>query len=108
MTRAEFAKYRHAAHIVPDLEPNARCIGLISYFNNIRSFAGVVDNPLTMDIIEGWQRHTYVTLNRWERDCMFAMDRAFRHAYGNVLKYHADRPQVGVKGKDKDWSKANG
>lgn len=96
---------------VPDLNPPSRCIGLIQYYNSARSFAGVIDNPLTMSVIEEWQRHTYVQLDRWERECLFAMDRALRHAYSEVVKYHAGRKQVKALvngGKDKDWMRANG
>ena len=94
MTRAEYLKYAKQAAKIPDLNPPARCVGLIQYFNSARSFAGVIDNPLTMSVIEEWQRHTYVTLERWERECIFAMDRALRRSYSDVLKYHASRKQV--------------
>lgn len=92
---------------VPDLEPGLRIIGLVGYFNALRSLAGVIDNSLTMSIIEDWQRHTYVRLERWERECIFAMDRAFRQSYGAVLKWHAERKQIKT-GKDRDWNRANG
>ena len=107
MTRAEYLRHARAGHKVPDLKPPARCIGLIQYYNSARGFAGVIDNPLTMSVIEEWQRHTYVELERWERDCLFAMDRAFRRAYSDVLQYHAGRKQVKL-GKDRDWTKAHG
>ena len=63
-----------------------------------------------MAIIEDWQRHTYVTLERWERECLFAMDRALRRSYSDVVKYHAERKPIKSKmnsGKDKDWKRAN-
>jgi len=96
---------------VPDIKPPFDCMGLIQYFNSARSFAGVIDNPLTMSVLEEWQRHTYVTLDRWERECLFAMDRALRRSYSDVVKYHADRKPVKALingGKDKDWKRANG
>jgi len=86
-------------------------MGLIQYFNSARSFAGVIDNPLTMSVLEEWQRHTYVTLDRWERECLFAMDRALRRSYSDVVKYHGERKPVKALingGKDKDWKRANG
>lgn len=101
----------HKGDIVPDLSPPYNCIGIIEYFNNARSFAGVIDNPLTMDIIDGWERHTYIKLERWERECLFAMDRALRRSYSDVVKYHAERPQVKALvngGKDKDYRRING
>lgn len=106
MTRAEYLRHAHAGHKVPDLTIPYRCNGLIQYFHNVRSFAGVIDNPITMSVIKDWQDHTYVTLQRWERDCIFAMDRAFRRAYNDVVKYHSTRKQVKL-GKDKDWARAN-
>lgn len=80
----------NAGHKVPDLTPPFRCRGLIAYFNDIRSRVGVIDNPMTMAAIRDWQEHTGIVLDRWERDCMFAMDRALRHSYGEVVKYHHD------------------
>lgn len=67
---------------------------MIQYFNDARSFAGVIDNPMDMSVLEGWQRHTGVVLERWERDCLFHMDRALRRSYSDVIKYHAQRSQV--------------
>lgn len=95
---------------VPDTSQPMRCSGLIAYYNSARSFAGVIDNPLSMSVIEEWQRHTYVSLERWERECLFAMDRALRRAYSDVVRYHGERKQVKVlmAGKDKDWKRANG
>lgn len=81
-------------NLVPDTKPPSRCSGLIQYYNNARSFAGVIDNPLTMSVIKDWQEHTYVSLDRWERECLFAMDRALRRSYSDVLRYHASRKQV--------------
>lgn len=107
MTRAEFLRHAHAAHKIPDLAPPRHLTGVLQYFNNIRSFAGVTDNPITMGVIKDWQDHTYVQLERWERECIFAMDRAFRRACADVLKYHSSRKPVKL-GKDKDWARANG
>lgn len=82
---------------------------MVQYFNDARSFAGIIDNPMTMDTLQGWQEHTGIILERWERDCLFAMDRAFRRAYNDVVKYHAKRPQVkSLKNGGRDWDKAKG
>lgn len=86
-------------------------MGLIGYFNNIRSFAGVIDNPITMAAIKDWQDHTHVNLDKWERDAVFAMDAALRRSYADVVKYHAQRKQVKNTvggGQDKDWQAAHG
>lgn len=61
----------------------------------------MVDNPITMAVIKDWEEHTYVKLERWERECIFAMDRAFRRAYSDVLKYHSDRDAEKRSNKDK-------
>ena len=76
------------------MKPPAHAGGLIQYFSNIRSFIGDVEKPMTMGVIDDWQRHTYVNLERWERECLFAMDRALRHAYTGVVKYHAGRKPI--------------
>lgn len=69
---------------------------------------GDYEKPMTMDIVEGWQRHREFRLEKWEREAMFAMDRAFRRSVGEVLQYHARRPVIKalMENKDKDWSKA--
>lgn len=72
---------------------------MVGYFTDIRSQAGYIDTPLNMSIIEGWQRHTGVVLERWERDCIFLMDRVARRSYNDVVKYHAeyDRQRAAAK-----------
>lgn len=52
---------------------------------------GDIEKPITMDIIRGWQDHTYVKLDRWERDGIFVMDAALRRSYHDVVKFHAQR-----------------
>lgn len=106
-TRVEYFRHRRADREIPDLSCPKRCMGLVNYFQSIRSLAGAVDNPVTMGIIRDWEAHSYVILSRWERECIFAMDRALRHSYGEVLKYHAERIQIKIK-KGRDWSMANG
>jgi len=91
MTRAEFLRHARQPGKIPDLTMPSRCAGLIQYFYAIRNLTGIIDNPLTMAVIKDWQEHTYVELERWERECIFAMDRAFRRSYSDVLKYHAER-----------------
>lgn len=101
MSRAARLRHMRAGHKVPDLNPSPRIMPMVQYFNDARSFAGVIDNPMTMDVIEGWQRHTGVKLERWERDCLFAMDRALRRGYSDVLKYHAEWDAGRAKAKKK-------
>lgn len=69
-------------------------MGLVQYFHAIRAAIGDPDKSIRMSDIEDWQRHTYVTLERWERECLFRMDGAFRRAYGAVVRYHAGRKPI--------------
>lgn len=111
LTRAQFLEYARQGSKVPDLTAPFRCLGLIGYYNNIRSFAGVIDNPVTMSVILDWQKHTNVSLEKWERDSIFAMDAALRRSYADVVKYHAQRKQVKHLvggGRDKDWRATHG
>lgn len=79
----------------------------MSYFYDIRPLAGISDNPITMEVLEGWQQHTYVRLSRWERECIFLMDAAFRRAHCDVVKYHSSRGKITalIQG-GKDWERA--
>lgn len=58
----------------------------MAYYNELRSLTGDYEKPLTMDIVEGWQRHREFKLEKWEREAMFAMDRAFRRAVHSVIE----------------------
>ena len=66
----------------------------LEWFWEARSFCGSYDNVLTPDILKQWQSHSYTRLEKWERDVLFGMDRAFRHAYSDVLQYHMRRKQI--------------
>lgn len=81
--------------------PPANHIHLVKYFWDIRSQAGIVDNIVSMSTIRDWQDHTGITLERWERDAVFEMDRAFRSAHYNVVKYHADIDRRNEERKNK-------
>lgn len=81
----------NAPHKVPNLTPPSRGVGLISYFWDIRSRMSSPDDAVNLATIKDWQESCYITLERWERDCIFAMDSAFRRARVDVIKYHADR-----------------
>lgn len=79
---------------VPELNPEPVCRALVAYFYDVRRFCGIIDNTMTMDHIEQWQRHTYVILRRWEREAMFVMDSALRRGYSSAVKFHAKRSKV--------------
>lgn len=89
------------------MTPPVRCVELIQWFNDIRSSAGDVDKPIKMDDIEDWQRHRSITLHRWERDCIFAMDRSLRNSYANIVKWHSERKPIKLDSGN-DWNKAQG
>lgn len=72
---------------------------MVGYFRDIRAHAGYLETPISMPVIEGWQRHAGVALERWERECIFAMDRAARSAHADVVKYHSDRDEALSKHK---------
>lgn len=91
---------------VPDLVTNGcpdDLIGLVAYFNELRSFTGDYEKPLTMDIVEGWQRHREFRLVKWEREALFAMDRAFRRSVADVIQMGNERDlaRQKLKGKGK-------
>jgi hypothetical protein len=67
---------------------------MVSRFNELRAFVGDIDKPLNMGVVLDWQMHSGIKLERWERDCMFSMCRALRHAYSDVLKFHMKRTKV--------------
>lgn len=69
--------------------------------------AGDIEKPINMADIENWQRHRAITLERWERDCMFVMDRALRHSYADVVKWHSKRDPIKLD-SGKDWARAKG
>lgn len=108
MSRADrFRRTLSGANEVPDTNPSRRVLGFAQYYNSIRSLMESSEKPITMAVIKDWQEHTYVLLERWERDVIFAMDRAFRRAYADVLRFHSERTQSKT-GPDKDYKKANG
>lgn len=69
--------------------------------------SGDIEQPINMSDIENWQRHRSITLERWERDCMFIMDRALRHSYADVVKWHSKRDPIKLD-SGKDWARAKG
>lgn len=101
MTRAEFLRHVRQPGKIPDLTMPSRCAGLIQYFYAVRNLAGVIDNPLTMRVVRDLEDHSDVRFAKWERECLFAMDRAFRRSYSDVLKYHAERDAAKNKAADK-------
>lgn len=74
----------------------------ISDFYRMRGLAGIVDNPITIDVIEQWERHTYSRYQKWERDLFLDVDRAFRQAQAKVVKFHNGRTKVKTEDNDKE------
>lgn len=84
---------------------NSEYHSILDWFWGARGFCGVVDNVLTPDILSQWERHECIKLQKWERDCIFGMDRAFRLAYNDITSWHMKRTQIKTA-SDKDKTKA--
>lgn len=85
----------------PDIDIPLDFTQYVNWFWDIRAFAGSVDNPVNMDHINQWSSHTYNELQRYERDFIFGMDRAFRHAHSEMIKFHSKRPKISLDDKDR-------
>lgn len=78
---------------IPDIPVPEDEYYLIDMYWEMRSFVGPIDSEgvITIQSIRDWQDHHGVHLERWERKCMFELDRAFRRAYIDVVKFHSGR-----------------
>lgn len=86
---------------VPALSPPHDLTHYIEWFWSARGFCGSSDNVLTPDILRQWSEHESISLEKWERDIVFAMDRAFRRSHGEVVSWHIRRPVIkGDSGED--------
>lgn len=91
---------------VPALNPPLDFVNYIEWFWSARGFCGSSDNVLTPDILAQWSRHEYIDLQKWERDMLFGMDRAFRRSNNEVVSWHMRRkPVKGDNGRDMVRSK---
>lgn len=100
-SKADLYIFKNAPEMVPVISINPFNEGLVSCFWELRSFINDPFDVLNMEDIERWQRHAGIKLGKWERVCMFSMDRAFRRSRADVLKFHASRS------KNKNGSKGN-
>lgn len=94
LTKAQLYTHRKAQNRIPKPKLRVECLQFVEWFWDARAFCGNYENVLTPSILAQWQSHSYVELERWERDVLFGMDRAFRHAYSGVLQYHMRRDQI--------------
>lgn len=79
--------------LIPDLRFDHDCAAVSDYFFEARRLIDGIDNVLTMDHIEQWQKHSGIVLLRWEREAVFAMDRAYRQGYRSAVEFHHKRKQ---------------
>lgn len=93
-----------APESIPALVPPFDYSHYIEWFFAVRGFCGVIDNVMTPSILKDWSEHECVTLERWERDLMFAMDRSFRQSHNKVVSWHMKRKQINVE-SDSDKSR---
>lgn len=75
---------------------------MVQHFQTIRAWAGPEDIPVTMSVISQYEDHIGYRFDRWERNCIFMMDGAFRHSYYDAVKFHANRI---AKSRDKKKGK---
>ena len=101
MTMADAHIAARRSKRIPKIVAPVDCIDLIGWFWDIRSFIGGVDNPdpVTMREIRDWQDHSYIIMDKWQRDAVFEMDRALRRGYMNSVKFHMKRHAGRSKGK---------
>ncbi len=87
--------------MVPSVDVPVDLIQYIGFFWEIRGFVGDPESPMTPRHIAEWSSHTYNTLQKFERDFMFSMDRAFRHERAEVVEFHTNRKQIDLSDKDR-------
>lgn len=73
------------------MEPPSVCYYMVQHFHTMRTWAGSEENPITMGIVSQYQDHVGYNFERWERNCVFMMDGAFRQSYYDAVKFHANR-----------------
>ena len=107
LSKADIFEWTRRGKQIPKPSLSIEQSDWVDKFWQVRGICGGPDNPITPDIISQWERHTYNTLQKWQRDWMFGMDSAFRHAHGEVLKFHATRAQV-KQDDQRDKARLNG
>lgn len=85
---------------VPDNDLPLEYSKYIDYFYDLRGFCSEASIAIQPSLIADWQSHSGVHLHRWERDCIFGMDRAFRRSHANVVSYHASRKPINLEDDD--------
>ncbi len=101
MSKADLLKYIHSSEPIPEVDIPIEGVEYWHNFWDIRNLVGDPEKPVTFAIIDDWQRHTYNVMQKYERDFIFAMDRAFRHGRIEMLKYHAKRPKINLEDNDR-------
>lgn len=101
MSRADLMKYTNQGGNIPEVDIPFDGLEYYHSFWDIRDMIGDPDKPVNMSAIREWQDHTYRKLDKFERDFIFKMDRAFRHSRIEVLKYHEKRPKLKLEDNDR-------
>lgn len=103
-SRAQLFEYTGRAHMVPEISVDFEYQKSHDDFWAIREMIANPDLAMTLDHICQWERHTYNRLQKFERDLVFTMDRAFRRARIDVLEFHGKRKSI--KAEDRDTRRA--
>lgn len=94
-------KYTNRGDQIPELFLNPDYQHYLDVFWEIRSMCGDSETPIRPSLIFEWQSHTYQVLQKWERDLVFDLDRAFRQSRAEVLEFHSKRKAIDLEDKDK-------
>lgn len=63
----------------------------VGWFWAIRGFLGSHEDVVKPGLVREWREYSGVSLSRREEGIIYAMDRAFRKAMPDAIKYHEDR-----------------
>ena len=100
LTKADLWVYTHREAEIPDTDVPIDLMQYMGFFWEIRGFVGDPDLPMTPRHIAEWSQHSYNNMQKFEREFMFDMDRAFRHERAEVVKFHNARKQIDLSDGD--------
>lgn len=75
----------------PHVEPPEHGKYLTGYFWGIRGFLSSHDDVVRPSLVREWSEWSGVSLSRREEGIIYAMDRAFRKAMPDAIKFHDAR-----------------
>ena len=65
--------------------------GILGWYWGVRGFLASHDDVMTPSIVKDWCEWSGVSLSRREEGILYAMDKAFRKAMPDAIKYHEAR-----------------